>query len=49
MASWWGFVRRTGGEIVGVAVLIGIEFLGDRSKLEGINPIYAVIRYGFTP
>lgn len=45
MAACCELVRRAGGEIVGVAVLIELEFLGGRAKLEGIEPIYAVITY----
>ena len=45
MAACCDLVRRAGGEIVGVAVLIELESLGGRAKLKGIDPIYAVIAY----
>jgi adenine phosphoribosyltransferase len=45
MAACCDLVRRAGGDIAGVAVLIELEFLGGRSKLDGIDPIYAVIGY----
>ncbi len=45
MAACCDLVRQGGGDIVGVAVLIELEFLGGRAKLDGIDPIYAVIRY----
>jgi len=45
MAACCDLVRQAGGEIAGVAVLIELEFLGGRSKLKDLNPIYAVIGY----
>ncbi len=37
-------VRRVGGQIVGAAFLIELDFLNGRSKLAG-EPVYSVLRY----
>jgi len=37
-------VRRVGGNLVGVAFLIELDFLNGRSKLPG-EPVYSVLRY----
>ena len=37
-------VERTGGQVVGMAFLIELDFLGGRKRLEG-RPIHSVIHY----
>ncbi len=44
LSAAWGLVRNSGASIVGATVLIELEFLGGRERLEGLE-IHSVLRY----